>query len=126
MSRTARRLTSVLVAIAIVFHAHVPAAMAEMITTEAVLAAANRHVLLTEAETFILQENVAAQLSRLGVDQDHLLARVRTMTNDELNALAQRMDSMPAGAGAIEIIGIVFLVLLILEIVGVTDIFKKI
>ncbi len=126
MSRTARRLMSAVVAIALVFPAHFPTAIAEMITTEAALGAANRHNLLTEAETFFLQDKVAAQLSQLGVDQNHVLARVRSMTSHELTALARKMDSMPAGAGAIEIIGIVFLVLLILEIVGVTDIFKKI
>jgi hypothetical protein len=35
------------------------------------------------------------------------------------------MEQMPAGGDALAIIGIVFLVLLILEAVGVTDIFKK-
>jgi len=36
------------------------------------------------------------------------------------------MAGLPAGADALAVIGIVFLVLLILELVGVIDIFKKI
>jgi uncharacterized membrane protein (Fun14 family) len=39
--------------------------------------------------------------------------------------LAERMDTLPAGGDALAIIGIVFLVLIILEVVGVIDIFKK-
>jgi uncharacterized membrane protein (Fun14 family) len=35
------------------------------------------------------------------------------------------MDQMPAGGDALAVIGIVFLVLIILELVGVIDIFKK-
>ena len=97
-----------------------------MITTEAALAAEQQNVLINEAEAFLLQEKVSVQLSRLGLDREQIMARIRAMTDDELAVLASRMDSMPAGAGAIEVIGVVFLVLLILEIVGVTDIFKKI
>lgn len=99
--------------------------MSEMISTEAALGIDNRQELLNVTESFILQEKVAVELSRLGVDREHLVARIRSMTDEELAALAENIDSMPAGAGAIEVIGIVFLVLLILELVGVTDIFKK-
>lgn len=68
---------------------------------------------------------VREKLAELGVDSAQLDARIAAMTDTELRSLAQQIDSMPAGAGAIEVIGIVFLVLLILEAVGVIDIFKK-
>jgi hypothetical protein len=68
---------------------------------------------------------VREKLSALGVDAAQLDARVAALTDAELATLADRIDTMPAGAGAIEVIGIVFLVLLILEAVGVIDIFKK-
>jgi hypothetical protein len=35
------------------------------------------------------------------------------------------MDQMPAGGDLLAVIGIVFVILLILELVGVIDIFKK-
>ena len=47
------------------------------------------------------------------------------MTPDELARLSRGLDELPAGAGALEVIGVVFLVLLLLELVGVIDIFKK-
>ena len=37
----------------------------------------------------------------------------------------REIEQMPAGAGVIEIFGIVFIVLLILELTGTIDIFKK-
>jgi len=126
MSMAGRRFISFLLAIAIVFPPLFTAAMAEMITTDAVLAAEKRNALASDTETLILQEKVSAQFSRLGVDHDQIMDRIRAMTDDELAVLAREMDAMPAGAGAIEILGIIFLVLLILELVGVTDIFKKI
>jgi uncharacterized membrane protein (Fun14 family) len=39
--------------------------------------------------------------------------------------LAGQVAEAPAGASALAVIGVVFLVLLILEAVGVIDIFKK-
>ena len=68
---------------------------------------------------------VREQMAALGVSAADIDARVARLTDSELNTLADRMQQMPAGGDALAIIGIVFLVLLILEAVGVTDIFKK-
>jgi hypothetical protein len=73
-----------------------------------------------------LQESVATSLRELGVDLGHAKQRVKAMTNEELQQLENRLDQLPAASGALEVIGIVFLVLLILEVVGVTDIFKRV
>ena len=48
------------------------------------------------------------------------------LTPMEQQLLQQKIADLPAGAGVVEVIGIVFIVLLILELLGVTDIFKKI
>ena len=42
------------------------------------------------------------------------------------SSFADRLDRAPAGGDALEVVGLVFLVLLILELVGVIDIFKTI
>jgi hypothetical protein len=48
------------------------------------------------------------------------------LSDSELEVLQQRMDTLPAGAdSALTVLGIVLLVLLVLELVGVTDIFKS-
>jgi hypothetical protein len=50
---------------------------------------------------------------------------VAALTDEELRKLARQVGDAPAGGSALAVIGVVFLVLLILEAVGVIDIFKK-
>lgn len=76
-------------------------------------------------QAFLLEEAVQQQLVQLGVKPEHALARVAALTPAEQQLLEQKIADLPAGAGAVEVIGIVFIVLLILELLGVTDIFKK-
>jgi hypothetical protein len=53
-------------------------------------------------------------------------ARLARLTDSELRTLADRIDQAPAaGADILAVIGVVFVVLLILEAVGVIDVFKK-
>jgi len=68
---------------------------------------------------------VRAQLLALGVDPSQVEARVAALTDGELRALAGKVSEAPAGGDALAVIGVVFLVLLILEAVGVIDVFKK-
>jgi hypothetical protein len=70
-------------------------------------------------------QEVRDRLAALGVDPADVDARVARLTDSELRTLADRMDQMPAGGDALAVIGIVFIVLLILELTGVIDIFKK-
>ena len=73
----------------------------------------------------LARAEVREQMAALGVSPADIDARVARLTDSELNTLAGQMQQMPAGGEVLAIIGIVFLVLLILEAVGVTDIFKK-
>jgi hypothetical protein len=51
--------------------------------------------------------------------------RAAALSESELRLIQNKINSLPAGQGALEVIGIVFLVLLILELVGVTNIFNR-
>ena len=77
-------------------------------------------------ENFPSQQAVQQQLIQLGVSPEQALARAASLTPAERLMLEHRINDLPAGAGAVEVIGIVFIVLIILELLGVTDIFKKI
>ena len=77
-------------------------------------------------QNFLLKEAVQHQLVQLGVNPELAMERVATLTPAEQLILEQKIADLPAGAGVVEVIGIVFIVLLILELLGVTDIFKKI
>ncbi len=98
---------------------------AEMIGTLAGLESAQRDADLAQVSRSLATTEARAQLHALGVDQAQVEARLARLTDSELSTLANRLDQAPAGAGILEVVGIVFVVLLILEAVGVIDVFKK-
>jgi hypothetical protein len=102
-------------------------ARAELVgTLQAVEASTRAQDLATVSATLARQE-VRAQFAALGVDPAQVDARVAALTDAELRQLSTQMADLPAGADSVlAVIGVVFLVLLILELVGVIDIFKKI
>jgi Family of unknown function (DUF6627) len=77
-------------------------------------------------DSYLSRADVAEQLSALGVDPELAQLRAAALSADELSALAGRIDQAPAGGDVIGILGVTFLVLLILELVGVIDIFKRV
>ncbi|MDH3900358.1 MAG: PA2779 family protein [Gammaproteobacteria bacterium] len=78
-------------------------------------------------ESFIDQENVRDQMISMGVDPAEVRERLAALTDEELRILNSNIDNLPAGgSGLLVVIGIVFVVLLILEVTGVIDIFKKV
>jgi hypothetical protein len=70
------------------------------------------------------RDDVRAELARMGVDEAALDARLAKLSDSELAQLSRQMKEAPAG-GVLALIGAVFVVLLVLEWVGVIDIFKK-
>jgi len=101
------------------------AAQAGMVSTLQAVEASTRVQDLATVNAALAREEVRAQFAALGVEPTQVESRVAALTDSELRTLAGQMAEMPAGADALAVIGIVFLVLLILEAVGVIDVFKK-
>ncbi len=99
-----------------------PAAQASMIgTAEAFTAAdsADRGYLLD----VLKRSDVAAKLQSLGVSADDVQARVNAMSDNEAAELAAQVKDLPAGGDVIGALVFVFLVLLITDILGFTNVF---
>jgi hypothetical protein len=76
----------------------------------------------------LLERNdVRAQLAALGVSPADATARVAALTDEEAARLASRIDRLPAGGDGVgAIVGaalLIFLVLLITDILGLTKVF---
>lgn len=99
---------------------------AEMIGTQELLQADVRAGQLAKVQNFLAKEQVRSQLEAWGVDPLLAANRVAALTDSELQQLAMHLDQQPAGGDIFGLVGLVFVVLLILELVGVIDIFKKI
>ncbi len=81
---------------------------------------------IAEVSATLARDDVRAAMIELGVDPQQAQLRVASLSDAELAQLQGELDKLPAGGGALGLIGAVFLVLLILEITGVIDIFKKV
>ena len=100
-------------------------AQAELVTTLQAVEASTRAQDLATVNSALAREEVRAQFEALGVESAQIETRVAALTDSELRTLAGQVNELPAGADALAVIGVVFLVLLILEAVGVIDVFKK-
>jgi hypothetical protein len=98
---------------------------AEVIGTLAGLESAQRDTDLARVNRVLATAEARDQLQAYGVDQAQVEARLAGLTDSELSTLADKLESAPAGGDVLAVIGVVFVVLLILEAVGVIDIFKK-
>jgi hypothetical protein len=93
-------------------------------TAEAIGASRNQDPFRT-VHAVLARDDVRAKLTALGVDPAEVDGRIAALSDAELAMLADRLEQAPAGGDALAVIGAVFLVLLILEVTGVIDIFKK-
>lgn len=122
----ARALLVRIVSVSIVCLGFAQAAPAGMIPTGHLVDHEARAESLSRIELLMARDDVANQMVTLGVQPEQVLERLDAMTTAELIALEGSLDEQLAGGDALAVIGTVFLVLLILELVGVTDIFKSI
>ena len=73
----------------------------------------------------LARADVREKLAEMGVDAAAIEGRIGALSEQEIATLAGQIEEAPAGGDALAVIGVVFLVLVILELVGVIDIFKK-
>lgn len=100
-------------------------AHAAIVGTEQMVTQETRAASLAKVETFMASEQVAAQLEAWGVAPEVVSERVAALSDAELQQLAANMETDPAG-GVLVLIGVIFVVLIILELVGVTNIFNRV
>jgi hypothetical protein len=105
----------------------VGAAQAGLVTTEQLLeqtAAAGERERLAAV---LQRDDVRRQIEALGVDRDEAMARLASLSDAEVREIAGRIDELPAGqsflAGVLIVAGAVLIALVILDLVGVTDVF---
>jgi hypothetical protein len=100
-------------------------AVAGIVGTSEAVSAARQETPLSTVQAAIARDDVRAKLAELGVNAAELDSRLAALSPAELSMLADKLDEAPAGGDALAVIGIVFVVLLILELTGVIDIFKR-
>ena len=67
--------------------------------------------------------DVQQQLLSMGVTADDLENRINQMTAEEVAQLNQQINELPAGGDILGIIVLIFIVFVITDVIGATDIF---
>ena len=104
-------------------------ARAGMITTQDAIEAQvspDRLANLEKVQAMLARADVRERLRALGVDSADAAGRVAALPDVDLARIAKGVDKLPAGgdSGILELIGIVFLVLLLLDYLDVTHVFS--
>ena len=98
-------------------------AQAGLVSTASVAAAGDRERVVT----FLERADVQLQMASLGVSPQDVKARVAALSDAEVASLAGNIDSLPAGGDALGAVLwlalVIFLVLLITDILGLTKVF---
>jgi hypothetical protein len=102
------------------------AAYSGVISTQQYLSAVDREATRQRIDAVLAREEVRDRLEQYGVDPAAVDERLAALTDQELQLLATDLENMPAGGSLLGVLGVAFIVLLILELVGVIDIFNKI
>ena len=69
------------------------------------------------------RSDLKQQLADMGVDTAVLESRINMMTDDEIARLHQQIDTLPAGGDLLGVILVIFIVFVITDVIGATDIF---
>jgi hypothetical protein len=124
MQGNLKRLLAGIVTASLIF-AGAPA-YAGMVGTETLAQAQTQADSRAVVDGFLARADVKQQLVAWGVAPEQAGQRVASLSESELQQLAQTIGDQPAGGDVLIIVGIVFVVLLILELVGVTNVFTSI
>jgi hypothetical protein len=71
----------------------------------------------------INRSDIKQQLTAMGVNPADIENRINMMTAEELALLNQHIDKLPAGGDILGVVLVVFIVFVITDVIGATDIF---
>jgi len=127
MPRLRQHIAFVLTVLTFVLSGPTGAARAALITTERAVEVTAAQGDRDRVRAFLARDDVRMQMVALGVDPLEAADRVAGLSDAEVRQIAGHLDRLPAGQSAIAaVIGaalFIFLVLLITDLLGLTDVF---
>ncbi len=97
--------------------------IASIVSTESLVQARQSQLDRQQLIATLSREDVRQQIVGYGVEPAEAVKRVAAMTDTEVAQLNHRIDAMQAGAGILDLAVLVFIILLVTDILGYTDIF---
>lgn len=100
-----------------------PVAHAAVITTDQAIQAQQGDIDRTRLLSLLEKEELQQQLTAYGLDAAVAAERIQSMSNAEVAMLNAKLDEMPAGEGILGLAALFFIVFIITDALGATDIF---
>lgn len=127
MKRLSRLLSPLLIAALVLGSLPVAAAPVpagdDLVGTTAVLDAASPQSDRAKIREILARDDVQQQLLAQGVSPTEVEARVAALSDEEARQMAERLDQLPAGASVVGVLFAVFVILLVTDILGLTDVY---
>lgn len=123
-----KRLTGLVTAFVLLFMQLmvVPAAQAAMVGNDVVIQQQDRAELKAKVMQVMDHKAAAQTLEKYGVDKEQVSQRLDRLTDQELQQLAQKADELPAGQSVLGAVLLIILILILLDLLGATNIFPAI
>ena len=118
-----------MVALMLVVSMPIGVASAALVTTDQVIDKAGIEADRALVAAYMARQEVRRQFEEMGIDPNEAAARVNGLSDVEIQQVAARINEMPAGQASnvlVAILGaavLIFLVLLVTDLLGLTDIF---
>jgi hypothetical protein len=127
MKKVCRYLSPLLIAAMVLGSLPVAAAPApagsDLITTDAALNAERGQAERERIHDILARDDVQQQLVAQGVDLAEVEARVAALSDAEAAQMADQLEQLPAGANVVGALFAVFVILLVTDILGLTNVF---
>jgi len=121
-----RAMARVLAAMMVVVGLMSATAQAAMVTTGDMVVTKSLEQTRNQVMSILDQKEAQDTLVKLGVSRADVEERINSMTADELQAFSKQVEDMQAGGSVLGIILTIILILLILDLLGATNVFPAI
>ncbi|MBA2780233.1 PA2779 family protein [Billgrantia kenyensis] len=127
--KTLRRFLSPLLILALVLGtasvsvSAAPLPAGDLVSTQAALSAERGDADRERIHEILSRTEVQDQLIAQGVDLAEVDARVAALSDEEARQMAEQLEQLPAGASVVGALLVVFIVLLVTDILGLTNVF---
>ena len=126
MSKCLRGIVLQTVAIALLVTAPLAPVQAVIVSTEQAILISEHDAMLARVTGVLQRDEVRDQLVALGIDPEQAIARADALTPAELATLDGQLQNLPAGGSLLGVLGVVLVGLIVLDLLGVTNVFTKI
>lgn len=120
----ASKIVAFVLSVALVFAGTTSIAHATLITTQQAVAVDARAQQEAQVRDALAREDVSRMMVEMGVDPADVDSRIASLSDAELAELHGQVEQLPAG-GVLAVLGVVLIVLIVLELTGAIDIFKR-